>query len=185
MSDDHSEGLPIRAGDIDGLGGVYSEIGGAVLRSGETLLAQRTGCDVAVYGSWRRFFPKHIFHSLPGTPSGAVHLTSQRVVFVREIDVWKEVKPLLTPLGFPAAAEKESRLKRLRAKGARQFCEVILSQLRLVQVMRKPWLLRLRFVAEDDAKYEVFVHLDKEDPDFFDLLERVARERANKISQSR
>src|SRR5439155_25424818 len=62
-------------------------------------------------------FPKRIFHPLPGKPSGTLHVTSDRLIFIRAIDVWKEVKPLLTPLGLPTAAERESSLNRLMAIG--------------------------------------------------------------------
>ena len=166
---------PIRAGDVDGLGHVYSEFGGPILGAAETILAERRGWDVAAYSSWRIFFPKPIFHPLPGSPSGTLHLTSERLIFLRRIDVWKEVKPLLTPLGIPAAAEKESRLKRLKAQGARQYCEVFLSQFRLVGIKRRSWFIRFRLLTADGGKYELFLRTGKEDSDFFDLLESALR----------
>lgn len=139
-------------------------------------MAQREGCDLSAYGSWRIFFPKRIFHPLPGKPSGTIHVTSERLIFLRNIDVWKEVKPLLTPLGLPTAAEKESKLKGLKAKGARQYCEVRLSQLRLVRATRGPWFLRCRLISEDGGKYELFLRTDTDDPAFFEFLERAIRQ---------
>ena len=162
----------IRAGDVDGLGRIYSEFGGLILRTDEILLAQRQGCDVAAYGSWRIFFPRRLFHPLPGRPSGTVYLTSDRLIFIRNIDIWREVKPLLTPLGLPAAAERESKLKGMKAKGARQYCEVLRAGFKLMRAKRKPGLLHLRLARLDNQKYEVFVYVDKDDPAFFDLVER-------------
>lgn len=168
---------PVRAGDIDGLGRLYSESGNPIFRVGETVLAQRNACEFAAYGSWRVFFPRRIFHSLPGRASGTIHVTSDRLLFLRDIDVWKEVKPLLTPLGLATAAEKESRLKRLKGGGARQYCEVVLSDLHLAHVKRRPRFLRMRLVAKDGVRYEVFVHTDGEDPAFFDSVIGAMRQR--------
>ncbi len=178
MTHSASRELPIRAGDVEGLGRVYSEFGGPLLRPQETALAQRNGCDIAVFGSWRVFFAKEIFHPLPGNPSGTIHVTSDRLIFLRDIDVWKEVKPLLTPLGLPTAAEKESKLKRLKAKGARQYCEIFPAQLQLVRVRRKPRLLQFRLSAKDGGKYVLFVYTDKDDPHFFDVLEAAVAQRS-------
>jgi hypothetical protein len=100
-----------------------------------------------------------------------MYVTTDRLIFLREIDIWKEVKPLLTPLGLPAASEKESKLKRLKARGARQYCEVFPSLLRLVHVKRKSGLLRFRLIAKNGDKYEIFVYTDTDDPSFFDFLE--------------
>jgi len=166
---------PIRAGDIDGLGQVYSEFGGPALGSDETILSQRQGCDFSAYGSWRTFFPKPIFHPLPGKPSGTIHVTSERLIFVRMIDIWKEVKPLLSPLGLAAAAEKESKLRGLKTRGARQYCEVNLSRLRLVSSKRKPWFLRCRLIAANGARYEIFLRTDIDDPGFLESLEHTIR----------
>ena len=166
---------PIRAGDADGLGQVYSEFGGLILGPTETVLAERKGWDLAAYRSWRIFFPKPIFHPLAGSPSGTLHLTSERLIYLRNIDVWKEVKPLLTPLGIPAAAEKESRLERLKAQGARQYCEVNFPQFHLAGIKRRSWFMRFRLLASDGRRYELFLRTDQEDADFFDLLESTVR----------
>ena len=100
---------PVHGGDVDGIGRLYSENGNLILLPQERLIGQRANCDVAAYASWRIIFPKSIFRPQPGTPSGTLFVTSSRLVFIRNIDVWKEVKPLLTPLGLPAAAEKEDQ----------------------------------------------------------------------------
>src|SRR5712692_2801880 len=118
------------------------------------------------------FFPKRIFHPLPGKPSGTIHVTSDRLIFLRAIDVWKEVKPLLTPLGLPTAAEKESKLNRLKSIGARQYCEIFPSRLQLVRVRRKSGLLHLRLTGLEGSRYEVFFYTDRDDSGFFDFLER-------------
>jgi hypothetical protein len=176
MADSSSPGSPIRAGDVEGLGRVYSETGIPILSSGETLLGRREACDLAAYGSWRIIFPKRLFHPLSGKPSGTMYVTTERLIFLREIDIWKEVKSLLTPLGLPAAAEKESKLKQLRAAGARQFCEIFRYRLQVVQTRRKSWgLLHLRLLTVDGAKYEVFVYTDRNDSNFFDLVEGTFR----------
>jgi len=172
MTNRDSAESAIRSGDVDGLGRIYSEFGGPILHSQEVVLAERGGCDLAAYGSWRLFFPKRIFHPLPGKPSGTIHVTSDRVIFLRPIDVWKEVKPLLTPLGLPTAAEKEAKLNRLKAIGARQYCEIFRSKLRLVHVRRKSGLLHMRLTSTEGGRYEVFFYTDRDDPAFFDFLER-------------
>jgi len=171
MTNPTSPESPIRAGDIDGLGRVYSEQGGPILHSRETVLAQRKGCDIAAYGSWRIFFPKRLFHPMPGSPKGTIYLTSERLLFVRDIDVWQEVKPLLTPLGLPTAAEKRSKLSKLKERGARQYCEVLRAKLRPVRMKRKRMLLHFRLLSEDHRKYELFVYTDTDDPSFFEFLE--------------
>lgn len=176
MTETISSDSPIRAGDIDGLGRVYSEFGGPLLRPGEAVIAHREGCDLSAYRSWRIFFPNRIFHPLPGKPSGTIHVTSERLIFLRNIDIWREVKPLLTPLGLPTAAEKESKLKGLKSRGARQYCEVRLSPLRLVRATRRPWFLRCRLLSEDGGKYELFLRTDTDDPSFLELVERAVRQ---------
>ncbi len=91
------------------------------------------------------------------------------------------MRPLLTPLGLPTAAGKESDLKRLKAKGARQYCEVLLPELRLVHAKREVWFLRCRLISKDGAKYGLFLRTDKDDPGFLELVER-AIQRSNPVS---
>jgi hypothetical protein len=81
------------------------------------------------------------------------------------------VKPLLTPLGLPTAAEKQSKLTKLKEGGARQYCEVLVAKLRPVQVKRKRMFLDFRLLSENNRKYELFVYTDRDDPSFFKLLE--------------
>ena len=171
---------PVHGGDVDGIGRLYSENGNLILLPQERLIGQRANCDVAVYASWRIIFPKSIFRPQPGTPSGTLFVTSSRLVFIRNIDVWKEVKPLLTPLGLPAAAEKEADLSKKKSVGARQYCEILLTHLRVVELKRKPWQIRIRLLS-GDRRYELFVRSDRDDPRFFDLLERSVRGRDNPI----
>jgi hypothetical protein len=166
---------PIRGGDIDGRGRVYSEFGSPILNLQETILAQRENCEVSAYRSWRTLFPGRIFHPLPGKPAGTIYLTSERLIFLRPIDVWKEVKPLLTPLGLPTAVEKESTLRGLQARGARQYCEVVLPQLHLADAKRKPWYLRCRLIAKHGGRFSLFMRTDRDDPVFLELVERTIR----------
>jgi len=161
----------VRAGDLDGLGSVYSEPGSLILRAEERILGQREGCDIAVYGSWRVLLPKRIFHPLPGKPTGRLFVTSDRLVFLRRIDVWREIKPLLTPLGLPTAAEKESRLKDLTARGALQYCEINTSDITVKGLKRRDAIMHLRMKSDRGRKYELIVRTDADDPPFFDLLE--------------
>src|SRR5947207_8386500 len=158
---------PIRAGDADGLGQVYSEFGGLILGPTETVLAERKGWDLAAYGSWRSFFPKPIFHPLAGSPSGTLHLTSERLIYLRNIDAWKEVKPLLTPLGIPAAAEKESDVSKRKWVAGRQYCEILLTHLRVLVRTRKPWQIRIRLLS-GDRRYGLYDDCVRDYPRFLD-----------------
>src|SRR5437879_10277894 len=117
------------------------------------------------------FLRKPIFRPRAGSPSGTLHLTSERLIYLRNIDVWKEIKPLLTPLGIPAAAEKESRLERLKAQGARQYCEVNFPQFHLAGIKRRSWFMRFRLLASDGTRSELFWRTDQEDADVVTFLE--------------
>jgi len=176
MKDSTAALAPVYCGDVDGMGRVYSENGNLILLPQERLIGQRANCDLAAYGSWRILFPKSIFRSQPGTPSGTLFVTSGRLVFIRNIDVWKQVKPLLTPLGLPAAAEKEAALSKKKSVGARQYCEILLAPVWVIQLRRKSWQMRIRLLS-GERRYELFVRSDKDDPGFFDLLEGRLRER--------
>src|SRR5438445_11414726 len=123
----------VRAGDIDGRGRIYSETGGLITESDEEILRAATGWDVTVLSPWRRFLPKYIFMGFGGKASSKLFVTSKRIVVVRDIDPWRELKGELTPLGLPTAAAKEARLKKLKSLGARQYCEIRPHGLRVVK----------------------------------------------------
>src|SRR2546426_755213 len=61
MESDHRAHPPVRAGDFDGLGRIYSDMGGLITESDEKILMATTGWDAEVCSPWRRFLPKIIF----------------------------------------------------------------------------------------------------------------------------
>src|SRR2546421_1676190 len=153
-------GSVIGAGDEDGLGTVYSESGGLIKRSGEEILKIAQGWDIDVSSPWRKVLPKVIFAGFGGKASSKLFVTTDRIVLVREIDVWRELKEELSPLGVPAAAAKEVHLRRLKSGGVRQFCEIWPRNFRVVKMKRidKRWSsLDLRLVGIDGRRYEVII----------------------------
>jgi len=151
---------PIRAGDRDGLGTVYSEWGGLITRPSETVIRTARGWDIDVISPWRRILPGTVFSGLDGEVPSSLYVTSERIVLVREIDIWREVKGDLTPLGLPTAAIKEAKLKKLKSAGARRYCEILPQEVRTVRarVKRRPrsWL-HLRLLGRDDRQYGVTI----------------------------
>jgi len=166
---------PISVGDIDGLGRVYAETGSLVTNSSEKVITTRSGCDLHVSESWRSLFVRTLFAVAPGKLAGRLHLTDRRMVLIRDIDVWKEVKPLLTPLGFPAAAEKHSRLKEIKARGARQYCEIDLATVSISHAREKSTMLFLYITGSNGQKYRVIVYTDLADSRFFSNIKAVLR----------
>jgi len=148
----------VRAGDLDGLGRVYSEAGGLITESGEEILKATTGWDANVSSPWRRILPKIMFSGFGGQASSKLFVTNKRIVLVRDIDSWRELKGELTPLGLPTAAAKEARLKKLRSLGARQYCEMHPQNLRVVKQRSldrpRSWV-SLRLVGTDGKQYAV------------------------------
>lgn len=153
----HSQPV-VRAGDLDGLGRVYSEEGHLITHSGENILKAVKGWDLDVISPWRRILPKTIFSGFGGKTSSTLYVTTERIVLVRDIDVWREVKGELTPLGLPTAAAKEILLKRLKSAGARQFCEIWPGKLRVVKKKRRErrwsWL-ELHLLGTDGNQYAI------------------------------
>src|SRR2546427_770038 len=109
----------VRAGDIDGRGRIYSETGGLITESDEEILRAATGWDVTVLSPWRRFLPKYIFMGFGGKASSKLFVTSKRIVVVRDIDPWRELKGELTPL---ALSETASLVPRYTVEGLLQTC---------------------------------------------------------------
>lgn len=153
-----SSQLLIKVGHRDGLGTVYSEAGGLITGATETMLGTSEGWDVEVTSPWRRVLPGMVFNGLGGKVSSKLYVTSERIVLVREIDIWRELKEELTPLGLPTAAAKEIELKKLKAAGVRRYCEISPQDLRIVKAKKalrpRPWL-DLRLVGSDGRRYAV------------------------------
>jgi len=161
----------IRAGDLDGLGRVYSIAGELMMSPGEQTVAVQDGCDTHITGSWRSLFAKKIFSGTSGPPNGRLYTTSQRLVLIRDVDVWQEVKPLLTPLGLPAAAETEARLKQVKARGGRQYCEISTTELTLDRTRVKHSMLILYLTGPGGQRFRVIVHTAEHRPDFYTQIE--------------
>lgn len=151
----------VRVGDLDGLGRVYSEGGGLITKSGEEISKTAEGWDMDVASPWRKVLPKIIFAGFEGKASSKLYVTTERIVLVRDIDVLREVREELSPLGLPAAAAKEIHLKQLKAAGARQFCEIWPRNFRVVKMKRfdKRWSwLGLRLVGADSRRYAITIY---------------------------
>jgi hypothetical protein len=151
---------PVRAGDLDGLGMIYSDAGGLITEADEEMLIAATGWDAEVCSPWRRFLPKILFAGFGGEASSKLFVTTKRLVLVRDIDTWRELKGELTPLGLPTAAAKEARLKKLKSLGVRQYCEILPRDLHVVKKKsfdrRQSWI-DLRLVGTDGKQYAVTI----------------------------
>jgi len=90
--------------------------------------------------------------------SSKLFVTTKRLVIVRDIDTWRELKGELTPLGVPTAAAKEVRLRKLKSLGVRQYCEIRPDNLRVVKKRsfdrRQSWI-DLRLIGTDGKQYAV------------------------------
>src|SRR5213594_5183480 len=148
----------VRVGDLDGLARIYSEAGGLIPESEEEILKVTTGWDANVSSPWRRFLPKIMFPGFGGRASSKLFVTNKRIVLVRDIDPWRQLKGELTPLGIPTAAAKEVRLKQLKSRGARQYCEFRPRDFRVVKKRSfdrpRSWL-DLRVVGVDGRQYAI------------------------------
>jgi len=165
----------VRVGDLSGLGSVYSEGGGLIANSGERILKVGDGWDIDISSPWRKILPKIVFAGFEGRASSRLYVTTQRVVLIREIDSWREIKEELSPLGMPAAAAKGIHLKQLKAAGGRQFCEIWPGQLRVVKMKRidRRWSwLGLRVVGNDATRYAITIYKTEGfDPETLSVLQ--------------
>src|SRR5437879_7308269 len=126
----------VRVGDLGGLGSVYSEGGVLITNSGERILKVGDGWDMDISSPWRKILPEIIFAGFEGRASSKLYVTTERVVLIREINTWREIKEEMSPLGIPAAAAKGVDLKELKSVGGRQFCESYPRKLRVASVKR-------------------------------------------------
>ena len=175
MEPDDRAHPPVHAGDLDGLRRIYSGTGGLITESGEKILLATTGWDAEVSSPCRRFLPRIIFAGFGGQTSSKLFVTTKRLVLVRDIDTWRELKGELTPLGLPTAAAKEARLKKLKALGGRQYCEIRPQNLRVVKKRsfdrRQSWI-DLRLIGTDGRQYAVTLwKTDGPDQDTRSLIE--------------
>ncbi len=160
MDKDGLYGAIVRAGDRNGLGTVYSSWGGLICRSNESILKTTEGWDMNVRSPWRRVLPKLIFTGFGGDVSSTLYITTTRIVLIREINTWRELKGDLTPLGLPNAAAREVELRNLRAVGARQYCSITPQDLRVVKSKKfsKPRsVLDLFVVGTDGRQYAITI----------------------------
>src|SRR5213594_4795556 len=123
----------VGAGDLDGLRRIYSDTGGLVTESDEQIVRVAISWDVNVRSPWRKFLPRSIFEGFDSKATSKLFVTNRRIVLVRDIDPWRQLKGELTPLGIPTAAAKEAKLKKLKSLGARQYCEIRPADLRIVK----------------------------------------------------
>ncbi len=127
----------VRAGDREGLGRIYSQWGGLLPRTTEETLHVADNWEMDVRSPWRTVLPGMIFVGFMAPTSSRLYVTTERIVLIRKIDIWRELKGELTPLGLPMAAEKEVLLRKLQAMGARQYCEVWPKFLKVVRVKHR------------------------------------------------
>ncbi len=165
----------IRAGDFRGLGRIYASGGELLLLNAESILKTVTGWDVDVMSPWRQVLPHVVFEGYGGKAESRLYITTKRIVLIRDIDLWREVKGELTPLGLPAAAEKENKLRRLAAAGAKQFCEIWPQNLRVVRAKvvdrRRSWM-DLQLMGVDGKQYAITIwKTNGRDPETLALLD--------------
>lgn len=166
---------PVHAGDVDGRGRVYDQMGLLVYRPGEANLGVAVGWEMNVRSPWRRVLPRILFMGFNGKSDSKLYVTTLRIVLIREIEEWRELAGEMTVLGTPTAVAKEARLKQLRNAGARQYCEIQQGHMRLVSIRkfsRHGSRLDLQLLGNDNQEYAVsFWKSDGRDDRTLALLE--------------
>ncbi len=167
--------LIVRTGAYKGLGRVYGPAGELLVVGRERVLKVGENWDIDVMSPWRQVLPHVVFEGFGGRAKSRLYVTTERLVLVREIDLWRQLKGELTPLGLPKAAEKEAKLKRLIAAGARQFCEIRPQNLRVVRSKalnrRRSWL-DMQLMGIDGKQYAITIwKTDGRDPETLALVE--------------
>lgn len=174
----------VRIGDYAGLGRVYTSAGDLVSSSKDPILKVSPNWDVDIMSPWRQVMPHVVFEGFGGKAKSRLYITSERIVLLREIDLWRQLKGELTPLGIPNAAVKEAKLKQLIAAGARQFCEIWPQNLRVVKAKvldrRRSWM-DMQLIGIDGKQYAITIwKTDGRDPETLALLDsRFPRERGD------
>lgn len=165
----------VQAGDRQGLGVIYDSYGDLIPRPAESILKSVANWDLDVMSPWRRVLPQTIFPGFHGKASSRLYITSARIVFVREIDEWRELAGELTPLGLPNAAAKERWLVALKRAGIRQFCQILPQALTLVsfkKYVKRGSMLDMKLMGDDDRQYAIMVwKTDGRDEVTLDLIE--------------
>ncbi len=167
--------LIVRTGDYRGLGRIYNPAGELLTIESETMLKAAENWDIDVMSPWRQVLPHVVFEGFGGKAKSHLYVTTERIVLIREIDLWRQLKGELTPLGLPKAAEKEAGLKQLAAMGARQFCEIHPQNLRVVRSKalnrRRSWL-DMQLMGVDRKQYAITIwKTDGRDAETLALIE--------------
>ncbi len=170
MAESASAPQLVRAGDLDGLDRVYTTAGRLVVERGEIILRTFLGCDIGAFLSWRPVFPRRLFSPYTPPRESRLHVTTHRIVLVREIDVAKEVDPLMFPVGMYAATRRESRLREILAQNGRYYCEIRAPQLTVVRAKARRGILFTKLLGPDSSKYAVFFHTDPRDREPIPLI---------------
>jgi hypothetical protein len=150
--------MVVRVGGLDGLNTVYTSEGDLITLPDERILGADKGWELEVATPWRRFLPTVIFPAYRGDVSSRLYVTTDRIVFIREIDPFRETKGDMTPYGFPGAVAKKVHLKEAKAAGARAFCEFWpkrLSIARLREFDRPQSWVDLRLLGPEAKQYAV------------------------------
>lgn len=165
----------VRAGDYEGVGKVYSQWGGLITRPDEQILRSADDWEMDVRSPWRSVLPGMIFMGFTGPISSKLFVTTDRIVLIRKIDPFRELKGELTPLGLPKAAEKEVALRKLQAAGARQFCEIWPKHLRIAKLKkhgRPAHAMDMFLIGTDGVQYALsFWKPQGSEPDVVALIE--------------
>ena len=154
---------------------IYDRTGQLVSRSDESVLRVADGWDMEACMDWRRFLPKILFEGFNGPVSSTLYITTERVVIVRVIDVWRETKGDMSALGIPGGLAKATDLRHLASLGAREYCEFNPKELRVARLRRlktlKSWL-DFYLIGTDGLKYEILIwKAEGEDAETTSLLE--------------
>lgn len=160
MGTESEERAVVSAGDAQGQGSVYNSEGRLIALNGEGVLRSGEGWDVNVLSPWRKLLPHILFEGFNGRATSVLYITTHRVVLIREIDVWRELKGEFTALGTPNAAAKQWLLSELKSRGVRQYCIIDCSKLRVVawrKYVRPKSLIYLRAFGEDGRRYGISI----------------------------
>lgn len=175
----------IEAGDVRGLGIVYTRAGGLISHHGETVLRAVANWDLDVISPWRRILPHVIFPGFHGKASSRLFVSSDRIVLLRDIDEWRELADEMTPLGLPAAAAKDQRLRALKRAGVRQFCQIIPQSLEIVsrrRFIKRGSMIDMKLVGDDGRQYAImFWKTDGRDVETLDFIESRFRSKSGSI----